>query len=525
MFLRDFVARCANGYPEKTAFIHRDTRRTWRDMHERSERLAAAMQSLGVRKGHNTAMLARNRIELAEHWFACLKTGIVRTAVNWRYSQREMLHTIRDCDAKLILIESGCMETIAGDLDDLRREGRILVGFGPGHGLEHDYETLLAAHPEAARYPPLVESEIAMIGYTSGTTGLPKGVLISQGALRDSMVHIALYSTYRAEDVRLYVTNPAGINIFQMCFNLVTGMTTVVDDYETKRFLELVEEYKVTAVTLIPTMLTRILEVLKTGHHDVSSLRQIVYGTMPSTAALIRSAYGTLGCEFLQLYGASESVGPVAGLRDPDHKRAISGEPELLTSIGRPMLNADISVRDDEGREVPTGETGTVWIRSDSLMSGYLNLPDETAEALVMSADGSKVEWLRTGDYGRLDGRGYIYLGDRKKHMIISGGMNVFPAGVESALAEHASVAEAVVVGVPHPEWGEAVVAVVSLVSGENATPEELIAHCKSRVAKWETPKYIEIVDELPQGHTHKLDKREVARRLRDSGRLPWNLS
>jgi acyl-CoA synthetase (AMP-forming)/AMP-acid ligase II len=515
MFLRDFVKRCSHAFPEKAAFVHRENRRTWREMHERSERLASALHALGMRKGDATAILSHNRIELAEHWFACLKGGTVRAGVNWRYSQREMLHAIRDCNARVILIEDSCVKFLAEFIDELKAEGRVFVGIGKEHGMEYDYESLLAKASDSFDYPALSDSDVAMLGYTSGTTGLPKGVILTQRNVRESVVHNVIANGYQHHDVRAYVTNPAGINIFQMCFNIATGMTTVLDDYETQRFLNMVEEHKITTVTIVPTMLRRILDELRTGHYNVSSLRQICYGTMPSTPALIRSAYDALGCTFMQRYGVSESSGGVAALRDEDHRLALNGEPELLTSIGKALLHADISIRDDDGQPVAPGELGTVWIKSDTIMTGYLNLPQETAEALALP-------WLRTGDYGRMDERGYIFLGDRKKHMIISGGMNIYPVTIENALAEHPAVRESIVVGIPHPEWGEAVAAAVSLVPGAKATTEELIAHCRGRVPKWEVPKHLEIFDDLPTGNTDKLNKLQIKEALSSSSQLPW---
>lgn len=513
MFLRDFVPRCAATCGDHTAYICRDERRTWRGVHERSDHLGAALQALGLAKGDVSAVLAHNCIELAEHWCACIKTGIVRAGINWRYSRKEMLHTIADCRAKALLIDAACLPQIADDLPELRAAGIRLIGFGGPHDLEYDYETLIRDNNRHPDLPPLADDDPILIGYTSGTTGLPKGVLLSQRAIRESAVHNVLANGYSQSDVRLYVTNPAGINIFQMCFNVVTGMTTVIDDFETRRFLELVERHRVTTVTLIPTILRRVLDELARGHHDISSLKQICYGTMPATPALIREAYSTLGCTFMQRYGVSESAGAVAALRDADHRRALDGEPELLTSVGRALLHADVAIRDDDGKPVHLGEQGTVWIRSDTLMTGYLNRPEETAESLVGG-------WLRTGDFGRMDGRGYIFLGDRKKYMIVTGGMNVYPLPIENVLAEHPAVGEAVVVGMPHPEWGEAVVAAVSLAPGATITSAELIEYCRSRVAKFEVPKHVEIMAALPQGNTNKIDKLGIKKML--GGRMPW---
>jgi acyl-CoA synthetase (AMP-forming)/AMP-acid ligase II len=516
MFLRDFIGRLARVQADGVAFIDRDGRRTWLQMHERSDRIAAALQGFGLGKGQVCAILSHNRLELAEHWFACLKSGIVRAGVNWRYSVREMLHTIRDSNARVMLVEASCADTLGAHYDELAAEGRVLIGFGGDHGLPLDLEKLIASSDQAPALPSLAPADLAMIGYTSGTTGNPKGVLLSQNNLFIAAVFNSLANGYTRDDVRLYVTNPAGINIYSMCLNMVSGMTTVLDDYQTQRFIELVEEHRVTTVTVVPTMLRRIIDEVRAGHADVSSLRQVCYGTMPATPTLIREAYSTLGCTFMNRYGVSESAGSVAALDDAGHKLALSREPELLLSVGKAMMHGEVSVRDDAGHPVALGELGTVWMRGDTIMQGYLNLPKETAEALPGGG------WLRTGDFGRMDERGYVFLGDRRNHMIVSGGFNVYPIVVENALAEHAAVREAVVVGVPHADWGEAIVAAVSLFPERTASPEELIEHCKARVSKFETPKHIEIVASLPRGNTDKLNKREVQKMLQESGRLPW---
>ncbi|MDO8941760.1 MAG: AMP-binding protein [Burkholderiaceae bacterium] len=517
MFLRDFVGGCAATYPLETAYVGGGVHRTWSEVHARSDHLAGAMQSLGMRCGDTFGILAHNTVEIAEHWLACLKAGLVRVGINWRYSTREFLHVVRDSGSRFILVQSSCLPLIAGHLDELRAEGYVFIGYGPGHSLELDFETLIAAQ-HRADYPALSDSDGALIGYTSGSTGLPKGVLLTQGGLRESTIHLCIGTGYVFDDVRLYCTNPAGLNIYITCMNVITGMKTVIEDYDAKTFLDLVAEHRVTQVTLVPTMLRRAIESVRNGHHDVSSLRLVSYGTMPTPPALIRQAYDTLGCAFMQIYGATESGGPVTALRDADHRRAVQSEPELLTSVGRVLPHARVSIRDDLGNALPTGELGSVWLGGETLMAGYVNRPEETQEVL-------RTPWLVTGDIGRVDERGYIYLGDRKKNMIISGGMNVFPTSVENALAEHPAVSQAVVVGVPHAEWGEAVVGMVTLWPGATATPDELIAHCRDRIPRWEVPKHVEVVRRLPQGFTDKLDKLAVRSSLLESGHLPWPIA
>ena len=516
MFLRDFVRRCAEKFSNDTAYIDADRRSDWAEMHHRSNQLARVMQDMGVGKGVRTAILSHNRIEVAEHWFACLKTGAVRAGLNWRYSTREMLHVIRDCDARTIFIEAQCAAQLADHFEELAAEGRILIGFGGAHELPIDYEKLIASAEGAPDLPKLDEDALGAIGYTSGTTGNPKGVLLSHRNLFTSLVFNNMVNGYTKQDVRIYVTNPAGININTMCMNMITGMTTVLENFNAERFLDKIEEHRVTTVTVVPTMLRRIVDDVKAGNWDISSLRQVCYGTMPATPALIRDAYATIGCEFLNRYGVSESTGAVALLDDVGHKQALAGDPDLLRSIGRAMPHADIQIRDEDGNEVPRGELGLVLIGGDTVMQGYLNLPELSAQTVYG-------RWLKTGDFGTMDERGYVFLGDRQHNMIVTGGFNVYPNAVENAIAECKGVAEVAVVGMPHDQWGEAVVAAVTLASDARITAHDIEMHCRDAVSRFEVPKHIAILPALPRGNTDKVDKRAIQAMFAKPGMLPWS--
>ncbi len=517
MFLRDFVRRCSEKFPHETAYIDADRRTSWAEIHQRSDKLARALQDLGMRTGDRSAILSHNRIEVAEHWFACLKSGTVRAGLNWRYSTREMLHVIRDCDARLIVVEAACAESLKDHVEELASEGRILVGFGGAHDLPVDYEMLIAGTDAAPALPDLEEDGLGAIGYTSGTTGNPKGVLLSNRNLITSLVFNNMVNGYRRQDVRLYVTNPAGININTMCMNMITGMTTVLENFQAERFLDSIEEHRVTTVTVVPTMLRRIVDDVKTGHRDISSLRQVCYGTMPATPALIRDAYATLDCEFMNRYGVSESTGAVALLDNYGHLDALDDDPDLLRSVGKAMPHADIQIRDEAGKELPRGELGLVWIGGDTVMQGYLNLPELNAKTVYG-------KWLKTGDFGRMDERGYVFLGDRQHNMIVTGGFNVYPNAVENALAEFNGVGEVAVFGMPHPQWGEAVVAAVTVTSGADVTPAALDKHCREKVSKFEVPKHIAILPSLPRGNTDKVDKRAIQAMFAQPGKLPWEI-
>ena len=285
------------------------------------------------------------------------------------------------------------------------------------------------------------------------------------------------------------------------------------------RLLDTVAEHRVSALLTIPTILQRVLETYRAGHYDASSLRFIGYGSSPAMPSLIRGAYDAFGCDFLQGYASTETVaGWVTCLRQADHERAMAGEGELLRSVGRPQIQVEMSIRDDAGEPLPSGEVGELWIRAGHCIREYLNRPEDNADAL--SGD-----WLRSNDLARFDDEGFLYLTDRRKFMVISGGYNVYPVVVEAVLAEHPAVREVAVFGAPHPEWGEAVAGAVSLNEGAAVTGQELIEFCRGKVGRWEVPKFLTLEADLPKGATGKIDKQRLRQRYRDDpSQLPWSV-
>ena len=519
MFVRDFIHRAALAFPTKSAFLDGDRSATWPEVDQRADRFGLALQLLGVAKDDAVGLLSYEYMEVMEHWFACLKIGARRTGINWRYSEREMAHIFADSAIKVLLVSAECVPQLEPHRQLIRELGVRLIGYGADHGLDLDYETLLASAEGEPDQPELSDADIAMISYTSGTTGLPKGAMLTQGAVRESLVHTAVALGINGEDVFFMPGTTPGVPILLNSFGLVTGATTVLPDglFTPDRFLQAIEDHKVTFSGGVPTMLLRVLEAKAAGNYDVSSVRTISYGSSPATPALIRDLYDNFDCQLVQFYGLTETTGGwLTFLRHQEHLRGINGEEHLLTSCGRAAPHVEVSVRTAQGEPVPTNEIGEIWVRGEILTAGYLNRPEDNAELF-------RGDWISTHDMGKKDEEGFIYLTDRKKFLIITGAFNVYPVVVENVLAEHPAVREVAVIGAPHPDWGEAVVGAVSLMAGEQVSGEELIEFCRDKVGKWEVPKFIDILDELPHGSTNKIAKHQVREWYRnDPSRLPW---
>lgn len=520
---RDLLARCAKNFPNKVAYYCGEAQRSWREMDDRSDLAAAALQALGARKGDTVAILGYESFQIYEHFFACMKIGAVRVSVNWRYAPPQLLHILRDCGARFLLVDAALAPALGPIFDEIAVQGIRVIGYGRGHGLPYDYETLLAgAGGTRPVLPPLAASDPLFYSYTSGTTGRPKGVVLTHGSVVHTIVQSLLARGLGPDDVWYMVGQSSWMTVLMQIFGLGNAMSHVIPDgtFEIGRFLRDVERRRVTAASLVPTNIQRALKELATRSYDLSSLRVLGYGSAPASPSLIRSAREAFGCGLLQAYGLTEAGGWVTHLTEADHAYALEQEPALLRSAGRPGMLYELSVRDDQEDPVREGETGELWIKGPSLMKGYLNLEKLSAEAL-------RGGWLRTHDIARLDDRGYLYLLDRKNFMIISGAVNVFPAAVEAVLSEHPAVEEVAVVGAPHPEWGEATVAVVKLrAEAERVAAGELVSFCRSRLSKPECPKHVLFWEDLPKLVTGKINKALVKERVCGAAAaLPWNAS
>lgn len=515
MLIRDFLARNGEVWPDKIAYISPGGRFTWSETSARSHRLARALQDLGVVKGDIVASMTWDSHETVEVWMACAIVGAVRTGINPRYSPDELEHILVDSGARVLFISGGSCEQILAGLAERPQTLERVIGIGE-HTRELDYEDVVDQANEPPSAVALEADDVMALSYTTGSTGMPKGVLWTHEGVVESCTRTWFQTGARVDDVFLHCLPAAGVPILDATFNVFNGSTVVIQSrFDPLDALEAIQREKVTTVLWVPTMLLDIVNHPKLGDFDLSSLRLVIYGSMPASPALVRKALDRIGCELQQWYGSTEGTGGwFAILTADDHRRAVSGEPAILESAGRPLLHSRLTLRDESGAEVDRGRVGEVCVRSRTVMRGYHNLPEETTEAL-------RDDWLHTGDLGYLDEAGYLRIVDRKKFMIISGGYNIYPVVVENVLSEHPAVQEVCVFGLPDERWGETVCAAVVLApdlseDDRPAVHESLMELARAKLAQFERPKRIEFASSFPRGATGKLLKREVQSHFRN---------
>ncbi len=476
---------------------------SWGEMYRLAQRAAGAMARDGVGPGDRVAILDKNSIEFFEVFFGCALLGAVSVPLNWRLSPAEMAVVVEDAAAGIVCVGveyREVAEAIAPEAPVVRHWVRL-----------DRLDEWLVAEGDAGDpgYEPGLDDVITQL-YTSGTTGLPKGVMLTGRNLSsilteaERVFHIGT-DTVSMVAMPLFHIGGVGWALAGMSRG---GRSVIVREVDPAAMLGLIERHRITETFVVPAVLLFMLAVPELATTDVSSLRTIFYGASPISEDVLVRSMKALGCDFAQVYGLTETTGAITSLlpedHDPDGPRA-----HLLKSAGRPFEHVEIRIADSvTGEPVPIGTVGEVWTRSDQNMLGYWNKPEATATAL--SDDG----WFRTGDAGWLDADGFLFLHDRLKDMIVSGGENIYPAEVENALLAHPSVADAAVIGVPDDRWGETVKAIVVKASGAPDDDERLatdiIEATRDRLAHYKCPTSVDFTDALPRNPTGKILKREL---------------
>jgi acyl-CoA synthetase (AMP-forming)/AMP-acid ligase II len=490
----DLLANAVTRFPDRACLIQDDRSLTFAEVDARADRLAQAFAESALEPGDRVALLSLSEIEYLEIQVAAQRAGVVLVPLNFRLAQPELAAIVADCEPRLLVHGPGYAESAAA-LD------RPLTWHLGSDGAGEPYDAVLERFDPTGDRAFLESAATCTILYTSGTTGRSKGAVTSNGAIWARVNLYALEHGIRAGCTFLFP-----IPMFHVSSSLAYTFTysgsTVVQmrAFDVAEAVSLLERHRVTHAVFVPTMIGRVIEHLIAQPADLGALELIIYGGSAISPEVLRRGMATLGCDFAQGYGLTEAVNATM-LRREEHDP--DGRPELLTSAGKATISYDVRIFGPDDTELPPGEVGELVVSGPGVMDGYWNSPEDTAQAV-------RGGWLHTGDLGYRSEDGFLYITDRLKDVIVSGGENVYTREVEDAVHDHEAVLEVAVIGIPSPQWGEAVHAVVVLREGAELAPDELIAHCRERLAAYKAPKSVEFVHDLPKTASGKIMKREV---------------
>ncbi|RZL84120.1 MAG: long-chain-fatty-acid--CoA ligase [Rhodococcus sp. (in: high G+C Gram-positive bacteria)] len=500
MYLTQSLHRALQQQPDRIATIFGQRIRTVAESVDRITRLGGALRALGVQSGDRVAFLGLNSDRYHEYLFAVPWIGGVVNPVNTRWSPTEIAYSLVDSGTRVLLVDdafAALVPTLRKHVDGIQTV--IFTGEGEAPEAAWDYEDLIAGNA------PVEDTRTggdALLGlfYTGGTTGHPKGVMISHTNLVTSGLGSLASGAVASHHGRMLHAAPmfhmADIAMWTIG-NLANSTHVIIPTFTATTTLKAIAEQQVTDTLLVPTMIQMLVDDAAGTTTDLTSLEHFVYGASPISESLLERARKLFPtAQFTQAYGMTE-LSPITTLLTPaDHD-----DPSLHRSAGRTVPHAEIRILDTDGNDVPTGTVGEIVARGDHVMRGYK--PEETAEAL-------RSGWMHTGDGGYMDDRGYVFIVDRLKDMIISGGENVYSVEVENALAKHPAIAGCAVIGVPDPQWGERVHAAVVIKPGQQVSKDRLRNHCKELIATYKVPRSIDFVDTLPLSGAGKILKREL---------------
>jgi len=507
VIIGNIIRWSASNFPNKTALIFGDRRLTYKEFNLRVNRLSNSLLKMGLKKGDRVAVVLHNCPEFLEIYFALAKIGGIFIPINNLLKERELRQILDYVRPRFLILDpeyEGSVNSIRKDLKFIK----FFIGIqGTSSQSFFQYEALIGQGQPGEPDVRVSDDNIMSIFLTSGTTGLPKGAMRTH---RHDFINamtgaIELKLDYNDKVLLLFpfyhVTFEDNIR------NVLIANTILIrkeGHFDPKEVLEMLAREKVTICQFVPTMISSMLQEKSIEEYDLSHLRLIAYAASPMPVELLKKALARFKCQFIQFYGQTET-GPLTTILRPEDHVLEGSEAQVarLASAGRPVVDYEVRIVDEDGNDVAVGEVGEIIVRSEAMTIGYWDLPEETNATI-------KDGWLYTGDFGRFDKQGYLFIADRKHDMIISGGKNIYPREIEEVLYSHDAIQEAAVIGVPDEYWGESVKALVVLKEGMKTSEEEIISFCKENLANYKKPRSVEFRQQLPKSSTGKILKRVI---------------
>jgi len=508
MNISDLLVRNANKFPDKTAVVSESLSFSFRELNDRVNRLANSLLDSGLRKGDRIGVLVHNGHQFLELYFASAKTGAVFCPYNNHFKQSELKDVLDYSSPRYLFVDGDFLGTVSALKPELKSVEKYNCLQKTSLPFMDNYEGLIARGRGQEPNTKVLEDDVLSIIFTGGTTGKPKGAMRTHRHLMSNAVAgvIELKVDY---DERVLITFPmyhvaCEDNIVRHSFMPNTFYIRREGAFNPEEVLDYISKERITRCQFVPTMIHSLIQAPNIDRYDLSSLRLILYAASVMPVELLKKALAIFSCGFAQLYGQTES-GPLTTVLKPEDHVLDGSEKTLarLASCGKPVINYEIRVVDEEDHDVPIGQVGEIIGKSEAMMVGYWQMPEQTAKKL-------RNGWLHTGDLGRLDEDGYLYMVERKDDLIISGGVNVYPREIEEVLYRHSAVSEASVIGLPDEHWGEVVKAVIVQKQGVQVSEAEIIEFCSKNLAGFKKPKSVDFWPELPKSPQGKILKKEI---------------